>query len=159
MVRWNKLWTMKIGMTQLMISTMLWCLVIQDFGTHPMVYDPHNAACKKQLVEIPTTTVASSTTSRVVNGGCGRYTREGCLERNDSFVIDELFYADPIDCQHLCSGVFSDNCQSFQFDWDSGRCHLYSTPMVDVADCQDIGGPDDPSLQECKDIGCQVFIH
>ena len=90
---------------------------------------------------------------------CNSYSFDQCLI-NGKDVIEEVHNTSPDQCQFFCSNIYKDSCSFFMLKEDSLDCLLFNITLNSfLMDCEKIGGPLQPSIQECIETNdpCEVI--
>ena len=92
---------------------------------------------------------------------CNSFTFGQCKVHEDDVieVIDEIT---PTGCQEFCQLVYPESCSYFVFREHFNECLLLNKTLKHfLHTCKKIGGPIEPTTQECLDLQdqCKVCIH
>ena len=90
---------------------------------------------------------------------CNSYSFDQCLI-NGKDVIEEVHNTSPDQCQFFCSNIYKGSCSFFMLKEDSHDCLLFNITLNSfLLNCEEIGGPLEPSIQECIEMNdpCEVI--
>ena len=98
--------------------------------------------------------------SSSITNACNIYSFDQCLI-NGKDVIEEVHDTSPEQCQFFCSNIYRDSCSFFMLKEDSHDCLLFNITFNSfLTNCEKVGGPLEPSIQECIDLNdpCKVIL-
>ena len=74
-------------------------------------------------------------------------------------MIEEVHNTSPDQCQFFCANIYKDSCSFFMLKEDSLDCLLFNITLNSfLMDCEKIGGPLQPSIQECIENVIQTNV-
>ena len=91
---------------------------------------------------------------------CNSFTFGQCKIQEDD-VIEVIEQITPAGCQQFCQLVYPESCSYFVFREHFNECLLLNKTLKQfLHTCKKIGGPIEPTIQECLDLHdtCKVSI-